>query len=102
MGLGVIPVAVTNLKAGAVRTVVRRLSLSFPVIPDPRAIAASQFNSLDPATLQPVPAWFVVDRSGRVRGLRRGSIPAARWADVAANALALPSPRTMRPAAKTR
>jgi peroxiredoxin len=100
--LGVIPVAIEDLRSGAVRAVRERLALTFPVIPDTRAIAASQFNSLDGATLRPVPSWFVVDRSGRVRGLCRGTMPSGPWTDVVAMALALPSPGAPRAASTGR
>jgi peroxiredoxin len=100
--LGVIPVAIEDMRSGAVRSLRQRLSLTFPVIPDTRAIAASQFNSLDGATLRPVPSWFVVDRGGHVRGLCRGTMPSGTWADVVAMALALPDPEAPRSAAMGR
>jgi peroxiredoxin len=90
--MGVVPVAIEDMRSGAARSMRERLALSFPVIPDTRAIAASQFNSLDGATLRPVPSWFVVDRAGHVRGLKRGAMPAGPWAPVVATALGLPSP----------
>ncbi len=95
VGLGVIPVAIADMRAGAVRSLAQRLKLSYPVYPDPRGIAASQFNSLDANSLHPVPAWFVVDHTGRVRQLGRGSLP-SHWAATAATALGLPAPDATR------
>jgi peroxiredoxin len=102
IGLGVVPVAMADLRPGAVRSVSKRLALTFPVLPDPRAITASQFNSLDPATTHPLPAWFVIDRGGRVRALARGSHASGHWAQVASDALALPAPGTPRPVSTPR
>ncbi len=101
-GMGVVPVAIADRRAGATRTASQRLGLTYPIIPDPRAIAAAQFNALDPSTLHPMPAWFVVDRNGRVRALGRGSMPQRPWADLAASALGMPAPGSPRPVGKTR
>lgn len=101
LALGVVPVAVADLRPGAARSLIKRLALTYPVLPDPRAITAAQFNSLDPATTRPLPAWFVIDRGGRVRGLERGSHPGG-WAQVATRALAMPAPGEPRPVSKPR
>jgi peroxiredoxin len=98
IGMGVLPVAVLDAKGRAARALGERLGLTFPLVPDGRAIVASQFNCVHPATLRPVPAWFVVDRAGVVRALGRGAWPSRRWSRVAADALALPAPGTPHPA----
>lgn len=96
--LGVVPVAVLDWRTGACRSAVRRLSLTYPVVPDPQRAIGAQYNALDPRTRQNVPAWFVVDRQGRVRGLDRFELPRGSWADVAASALGLPADGVPRPA----
>lgn len=96
--LGVVPVAVLDWRMGACRSAVRRLSLTYPVVPDPQRAIGAQYNALDPRTRQNVQAWFVVDRQGRVRGLDRFELPRASWADVAASALGLPADGVPRPA----
>ena len=88
--LGVVPVAVLDWRVGACRDVVRRLSLTFPVVPDPQRTIGAQYNVLDPNTRHDSRAWFVVDRGGRVRGLERFEHPGESWENVAATALGLP------------
>lgn len=94
---GVVPVAVVELRSGVARDLVRRLRLGFTVISDPRDIISLQFNVLDETTRTAVPAWFVVDRSGRVRGLARGRVPESGYLGVVAESLSLPSPGVARP-----
>lgn len=89
--LGIVPVAVLDWRTGACRGVVRRLGLTYPVVPDPRRTIGAQYNVLDPRTRQDSPAWFVVDRGGRVRGLDRFDWPRESWAVVAASSLGLPA-----------
>lgn len=96
--LGVVPVAVLDWRVGACRSVVRRLSLRYPVVPDPQRAIGAQYNALEARTRQNVRAWFVVDRAGRVRGLDRYELPRGSWADVAASALGLPADGVLRPA----
>lgn len=96
--LGVVPVAVLDWRIGACRSVVRKLALTFPVVPDPQRAIGSQFNALDPRTRQNARAWFVVDRQGRVRGLDRFELPREPWVSVAATSLGLPMDGTPRPA----
>lgn len=97
--LGVVPVAVLDWRVGACRSVVRRLGLSFPVVPDVQRAIGAQYNVLDPHTRQAARAWFVVDRQGRVRGLDRFELPREPWANVAATSLGLPMDGASRPAA---
>jgi len=89
IAMGVTPVAVLDMKASACRAVARRLSLEFPVVPDPQRVIGAQFNSLDPRSRHDAPAWFVIDRRGCVRGLDRFEWPTTAWADLAAGALDL-------------
>ncbi|TMQ68512.1 MAG: redoxin domain-containing protein [Candidatus Eisenbacteria bacterium] len=92
LDLGVIPVALVELRPGSARSLVRRLGLTYTVLSDPRCVIASQFNVVDPITQSAVPSWFIVDRRGRVRALRRGSLPVSGYPTVAARALGLPLP----------
>lgn len=89
--VGVVPVAVLDRGASSCRRTVKKLSLTFPVVPDPQRTIGAQYNSLNPRTRQNAPAWFVVDRRGRVRGLDRFKLPGEMWENVAATALGLPS-----------
>jgi len=97
--LGVVPVAVLDWRVGACRSVVRRLGLTFPVVPDVQRAIGAQYNVLDPRTRQASRAWFVVDREGRVRGLDRFELPREPWVSVAATSLGLPLDDAPRPAA---
>lgn len=97
--LGIVPVAVLDWRVGACRDVVKRLTLSFPVVPDRQRAIGAQYNVLDPNTRQDSRAWFVVDRLGRVRGLDRFELPHESWVDVAASSLGLPTDDAPRPAA---
>ena len=98
--LGVITVVVLDVKAGAARSLVRRLDLDYMVLADPRCVLAAQFNAVDPITQYAVPSWLVIDRRGRVRGLQRGSLPVVGYPEVAAQALALPLPGGVLPSSK--
>jgi peroxiredoxin len=89
--LGIVPVAVLDWRPGACRNVVKKLGLTYPVVPDPARTIGAQYNVLDARTRQDAPAWFVVDRRGRVRGLDRFDFPRESWSSVAANALGLPN-----------
>ena len=96
--LGVVPVAVLDWRVGSCRSVVKKLSLSFPVVPDPQRTIGAQYNVLDRRTRQHARAWFVVDRLGRVRGLDRFELPREPWQNIAAKSLGLPTDDTPRPA----
>jgi peroxiredoxin len=87
----VVPVAVLDRGAAGAADLARRLGLHFVVVPDPWSIVAAQFNVLDPATRRAAPAWFVVDRSGRVRGLDRRGVPDGGYLSIATRTLALAS-----------
>ena len=92
LDLRVLPAAVLDRSAKGTSSLARRLGLHYPLIPDSRGIIAAQFNTLDAATGRPMPAWFVVDRLGRVRDLDRSGAPAEDFARLASGALVLPSP----------
>jgi peroxiredoxin len=98
-GVGVIPVAVIDRRPSQAAALARRLSLGFPVLADPQSVIASQFNLLGPPTVRPHPAWFVVDRAGRVRALQRGALPESGYLRLACEALAIPSPGASVPSA---
>ena len=90
--MGVIPVAVLDRRTGSAVLLAHRLGLGFPVIADPQGAIASQFNLVGPPTVRPRPAWFILDRAGRVRGLERGELPDGGYTHIACEALAIPSP----------
>jgi len=91
LDLGVVPAAVLDRSPSSLRALARRLALHFTLIPDRQRVIASQFNVLDPATLRAVPAWFVVDRSGKVRALDRGKVPEGGYTRLVSAALVLPA-----------
>jgi len=91
LALGVVPVAVLDARGGTAWSTARRLALRFPVIPDARRVIAAQFNLVDDSGPRTLPAWFVVDRRGRVRALRRGELPRRGYPRLAADALGLPA-----------
>jgi peroxiredoxin len=92
VGRGIVPVAVVDAPLRAVASWTRKLNLHYTVIPDPRRVIAEQFNAIQSRTHAAVPAWFVIDRSGRVRALERGRFPTDGFLSVAAQALGLPTP----------
>ena len=93
----VLPVAVLDRGSASAARLARRLGLGFLVVPDPRSVLAAQFNVLDPATRRATPAWFVVDRAGRVRGLDRRGLPGGGYLPVVTTALALAGPDAIMP-----
>jgi peroxiredoxin len=90
--LGAIPVALLDVRNGVAWATARRLGLHYLVVPDSRRVIAAQFRALDQNGERVAPSWFVVDRGGRVRALRRGSLPAQGFAQLTALALGLPDP----------
>ena len=95
---GIVPVAVVDRRDGAAWTMPRRLQLHFSVIGDSRGVIASQFNLADPTARRTIPGWFVVDRAGRVRGLRREALPVKGYLATATRALGLAAEDTAQPA----
>jgi len=100
MDLGVVPVAVTDVRSGAARAIVSRNSLLFTVLSDTRGTIASQFNVVDPTNGRHRPTWFVVDPKGVVRGLGRRGLPLRGYPSLVANSLGVPIPGTTLPASK--
>lgn len=100
MDLGVIPVAVVGSRLGVARAIVNRLELRFTVLADPQRAIAAQFNAVDPSNGRQLPAWFILDTRRRVRGLGRQALPLRGYAELAAEALGLPTKAATRPAAK--
>ncbi len=93
----VLPVAVLDRTRAGAAGLARRLGLHYLVIPDAQGVVAAQFNVLDPATQRAAPAWFVVDRAGRVRGLDRRGVPDGGYMALAARTLALAGPDAILP-----
>jgi len=89
--LGTVPVALLDMRSGIAWAMARRLGLHYPVIPDSRRVIAAQFNAVEAGSQRMLPSWFVVDRSGRVRALRRGALPKQGFSAVVATALGLPA-----------
>jgi len=92
LALRVLPAAVLDLRATGAAGMARRLGLHYTIIPDPQRVIAAQFNALDPSTHHSAPAWFVVDRWGRVRALDRSGVPESGYTGLVSSALALPAP----------
>ncbi|HEY2956367.1 MAG TPA: redoxin domain-containing protein [Candidatus Eisenbacteria bacterium] len=90
--LGANPVAVVDMRGRTAWAQARKLGLRYLVIPDSRRVIASQFNTVDASGQTTAPAWFVLDRGGRVRGLRRGTLPAEGFTSLVAKALGVPDP----------
>jgi peroxiredoxin len=97
---GVVPIAFLNLRAGEVRALRKQLGLTFVTVPDSRRVVAGQLNCVDLERQRVAPSWFVVDRNGRVRGLRRNQMPEGGWRSIAATALGRPSREIAIPATK--
>jgi len=100
MDLGVIPVAVVSSRLGVARAIVSRLELRYTVLADPQGVIAAQFNALDPASGRHFPSWFMLDAKRRVRGLGRQGLPLRGYAELAADAMGVPSNTATRPAAR--
>jgi peroxiredoxin len=100
LDLGVIPVAVADVRPGRAWSMVRRQNLQYSVIADPRRVIAEQFNAIDPLSHAAVPAWFVIDRQGTVRGLGHQRLPQGDTVALVAEKLGLPLPDLTRPATR--
>ena len=98
LALGVVPVAVLDRRAGSCAATARRLGLGYSIIPDPGHVIGAQFNALDPSSRADAPAWFVLDRSGRVHDFAHLAWPERPWTEVTARALGLPGSDAIAPA----
>lgn len=97
LALGVVPVTVLDQRPSACRALGARLRVGYAVVSDSRRVIGAQFNALDPSSRGDAPAWFVIDRGGRVRDLARRSWPERPWTSTCAEALGLPAPDAPRP-----
>jgi peroxiredoxin len=100
--LGAVPAAVLDMRNRVAWATARRLGLRYLVIPDSRRVIATQFNAMDAGGERTAPAWFVVDRGGRVRALKRGTLPRQGYTARVAAALGLPDPDAGVPIEKRR
>lgn len=94
---GILVVAVLDRGERAAWALAQRLGVHFTVAPDPRAVIGSQFNVLGANTRRPEPAWFAIDRDGRIRALERWRVPDSDFTSLAAGALHLPAPDAIAP-----
>lgn len=90
-------IAVLDRGERASRSLERKLGIHYTVIPDNRGIIAGQFNVLGAATRRPEPAWFAIDRRGKIRGLERARVPDSGYLGLATGALHLPAPDAVTP-----
>ena len=90
--IAVIGSMIKQRKDSAAQSLSRKLHLTYPMIADPMNVIAAQFNVLGRNTLRARPAWFVVDKSGKVRALSREGLPERGYLRIACAALDLPSP----------
>ena len=94
VGHGTIPVAVVAQRENEVWRTVRRDGLTYSLLADPHAAIAEQYGAVDHATQRPRPLWFVIDRTGRIRGSGEGVTPPRNWTAVATSALGQGDVRT--------
>lgn len=87
---GVTPVVVVDRRDMDAWTIVRRLSLGYSLLADPRSSIGEQYGVLDANSHRSQPAWFVIDQSGRVRDAGLGTLPKQGWVALAAAALHSP------------
>lgn len=73
--LGVVPVIVTDRRAGSARSMATRMGLSAPIVTDPRLAIGDLFNTLNPLTHRHSPSFFVIDERRTIRALQRGPLP---------------------------
>jgi len=100
--MGVVPVAILEGRNGAVAAHARRVGAHYLVIADNRHVIGSEFDLVDATTDRTEPCWFVVSRSGTVRGRWHEGDPTQGWTRIAASALALPLGEATRPASRAR
>lgn len=92
---GVVPVVVQDRRDHDVWATVRRLNLNYSLLADPHCVLSEQYGVLDRASRQEQSAWFVVDRSGHVRGAGSGSLPSQDWTGLTAGVLGQPDANTL-------
>lgn len=97
---GVLPVAILRRSESGCWSAIERLGLRLSVMSDPRGDLARDFQVADRLAQGTEPSWFLVDRTGAVRGTGRGRLPEDGFAAAVASALsppttagALPDPR---------
>jgi peroxiredoxin len=95
---GVVPVVVQDRRDHDVWATVRRLNLNYSLLADPHCVLSEQYGVLDRTSRQEQSAWFVVDRSGHVRGSGTGSLPSQDWTGLTAGLLGQPDANTLRSA----
>lgn len=98
LDLGVVPVAILDVRPGTTRAWVQRLGLQYTVLSDTRGVIAGQFNVLEGGAVHP--SWFVLDQRGKIRGLTRGNLPASDYPRLCARSLALAMPGVALPASR--
>lgn len=91
---GVVTVAVVAQREGEVWRTVRRDGLTYSLLADPHTAIAEQYGALDRATKSPRPLWFVIDRTGHVRGTGEGTSSPGNWTAIASAALGRSDVRT--------
>ncbi len=84
---GVTPVIVVDRRDLEAWQLVRRLSLGYSLLADPRSSIGEQYGVLDATSRRSQPAWFVIDQAGHVRDSGLGTLPRQGWVDLAAAAL---------------
>jgi peroxiredoxin len=93
--LGVTPVAVMDGRGASARALQRKLSISVPIITDPKRAIAGLFNSLDPKSLTLASSFFVLDENRQIRALSHGELPSPQqMLALSANSLGLPLPKS--------
>lgn len=95
---GVVPVVVQDHRDHDVWATVRRLNLNYSILADPHCVVSEQYGVLETPARRVTTAWFVVDRSGRVRANGAGELPAKGWVSLTADALGLPGANALRSA----
>ena len=98
LGRGIVPVAILDRPDGVTWSLVQRMQLHYSVLADPRCVISAQFNLQDPTAGRALSGWFVIDRSGNVRGLHRAALPAGGYMALATHALGMPGEGVALPA----